>query len=542
MQEISKQNKSIVSHSTALQYLLVLFAFLFLMTTNVLGANYYIDPNGNDRNDGLNINTPWKTLVKGIQDAKPGDTVYLREGVYRQSISLGGDSLAHFATNASKSSRIVFKSYPGEQAVISSMKLRNKPEYWEQVPSYKNIFMTAITPSRLPGKYLPERVPNCSQNGIPLMLMTDTYTNGGPKLLTGPGQWVRNTNPDVLNIYVWSRDGKNPGLSQTEICEFPWGGSSTIGLYCNRSRVSKKPQPDFITFEDLTIEGGYHALSIETNNIEVRNCVIRNSYSCGIKVGGAKPKNPNKPDDIIDVDYYNSLNVRVTGCDISYFGYTGIDLTGGDDWIIENSQIHHGIQTRNSDNKLDNFVSAAIVLKNNCKRAVVQKNKIFDINPLYGAITIGGSSWSGVNPDGSRWVSIADEAVDCIVRENEIYNVKGDCAVLFMAANNCTFRDNLVRDSQFSNSLIRFASVNTNNKKYVNRDCSIVNNVFFNNKVSSGFMYKIPRGRVVNLKSDYNTVQPSLGCFYNDEPLTIEQFRELGYEENSKTKISGIEN
>ena len=530
MSFIKKSIFNMVSVS-AIEVLSVLFAFLFLMITNVLATNYYIAPNGNDRNDGLTISTPWKTVVKGIRSAKPDDTVYLRGGIYRQDISLGPDRSSHFSTKATASSRITFKSYPGEMAVITSMQLRDKPHYWKKVPGYDHVYMANLKPNQLRGKYSPIRISNCSQEGIPLTLMTGRNDNGGPSLLIGPGQWVRNTEPNVFKIYVWSRDGRNPGNSRTEICEFPRGGTCTVGLYLDRSKSYYKSQPDYITFENLTIEGGYHALLIETNNIEVRNCTFRNSHACGIKVGGAKPKNFNKPDDPLDKDYYNSVNCIVLGCDISYFGWTGIDLTGGDDWVIKNTSIHDGVQTRGKTIDVDNYVSAGIILKNNCKRAVVQNNKFFNMNVLYGAITMGGSSWG----------NIADEAVGCVVHENEIYNIAGPCVLLFMAAKNCSFRDNLVRDCRLSNAIIRFASGNTGNPKFLNRDCSVVNNTFFNNQVSSGFFYKIPTGTVVNLKSDYNTFQPLMGHLYNDEFLTMEQFRELGYEKNMKTKILGID-
>ena len=510
----------------------VLFALLFLMTTNVLATSYYIAPNGNDRNNGLTINTPWRTVVKGIRNAKPGDTVYFREGIYRQDLSLGVDSRALFSTKATANSRITFKSYPGEMAVITSMQLRDRLQYWKKVAGYKNVYMTDLKPNRLPGKYSSIRVPNCSQNGIPLKLMTSRYDNGGPGLLTGPGQWVRNTEPNVLKIYVWSRDGGNPGNSKTEICEFTRGDKCTIALYSNRSRLSKKPQPDFITFENLTIEGGYHGLFIETNNIEVKNCTFRNSHACGIKVGGAKPADLDNPDDPLDKNYYNSLNCTVSGCDISYFGYTGLDLTGGDDWVVQDTSIHDGVQTRCEERDVDNYISAAIVLKNNCKRAVIQRNKFFNLSTFHGAITLGGTSWGGM----------ADEAVDCIVRENEMYNLTGYHAVAFVAAKNCVFRDNLVRDCQFSKSVVRFMSGYTNKPKYVSRDCSVINNVFFNIKVSTGYMYKILTGTMVNLKSDYNIFPPEIGHLYNDKFITAEQFRELGYEANSKTINSGIDN
>ena len=322
----------------------------------------------------------------------------------------------------------------------------------------------------------------------------------------------------------------NPVLHKTEICEFPRGGTCTIGLYRNHSRTSKKTQSDYITFEDLTIEGGYDTLLIETNNIEVKNCNIRNCYGDAIKVSGAKPADPNNPGIISDINYFNSKNGVVQNCDIYNFGEQGIDVTGGDYWVIKNNLIHNNASNRGD--LASGTKSNGIILKNNCINAIVEHNKIYEIDSSYGAVTIGGSSWS----------NIADEAVGCVVHENEIYNIAGPHVLLFMAAKNCSFRDNLVRDCRLSNAIIRFTSGNTANPKFLNRDCSVVNNTFFNNQVSSGFFYNIPTGTVVNLKSDYNTFQPLMDYLYNDEVLTMEQFRKLGYEINSKTKIPEISN
>jgi hypothetical protein len=481
---------------------------------------YYISNLGDDNNNGLSMAKPFRTVAKAIRQAGPGDTVYLRGGIYRQTISLGADSSAQFNTGATASSRITFKSYPSERAIITSMQLRDKPEYWQQVPGYKNVFMTAITLTRLSGTYKPERVPNCSQDGVPLMLMTDTYSNGDPNLLKGPGQWVRDTR--ALKIYVWSRDGQNPGLSKTEISEFPRGGTATIALYCEHSRASKKTQPDYITFEDLTIEGGYCSLSVETNNIVVRNCTVRNCYGDAIQVGGAKPKDTNNPDAPNDMGYYNSLNGLIEGCDIYNFGEQGIDITGGDYWVIRDNQIHD-----NASNRGDlpgGTKGAGIILKNNCIGATVENNKIYDINSSYGAITIGGSSWG----------NIADEAVDCIVCENQIYRITGPYAVLFMAADKCVFRNNLVRDCSLSETVIRFACGNTTKLNYKNRDCSILNNSFLNNNVSQHFMYYSPTDSVVNLTSDYSTISPKMNYYWNGNGLTFDGFRSLGYEANLK--------
>ncbi|HML73249.1 MAG TPA: right-handed parallel beta-helix repeat-containing protein [Anaerohalosphaeraceae bacterium] len=482
---------------------------------------YFVSPTGNDRNDGRSVETPFATIAKAIQTARPGDTVYLRGGIYRQSISLGADTSARFNTNASKSARITFQSFPNEQAVITSMQLRNSPQYWRQVPGYSNVYMTDITPNQIKGsaQYKPERVPNCSQDGIPLKLMTEIHSNGGPELLKGPGQWVRDTRTDVLKIYVWSRDGLNPGLSQTEICEFPSGGTGTIMFQRSQTR-SGRPQPDYITLEDLTIEGGYDAITIETNYIEIKNCTVRNCYADALKISGAEPDDPDNPDQPLDLDYFNSEYGVIENCDICDFGEQGIDVTGGDYWTIQSNRIHNNASNRGTTPA--GTAGNGIILKNNCIGTVVRNNQIYDIDSLYGAITIGGSSWG----------NIADEAVDCTVQGNEIYNITGPYVVLFMAAKNCTFRENVVRDCSVTDALIRFACGDTTKTNYKNRNCSIVSNIFRDNNVLTGLMYRIPAESVVNLASDYNTI-PQMKYFLNDKTITIQQFRRLGYEKNA---------
>ncbi|GIU71527.1 MAG: hypothetical protein KatS3mg003_1006 [Candidatus Nitrosocaldaceae archaeon] len=47
---------------------------------------YYVSPNGNDNNDGLTPNTPFKSIMKALKLAKAGDTIILADGVYREDI------------------------------------------------------------------------------------------------------------------------------------------------------------------------------------------------------------------------------------------------------------------------------------------------------------------------------------------------------------------------------------------------------------------------------------------------------------------------
>lgn len=73
---------------------------------------YYLSPSGNDNNSGT-ISSPWKTLVKAWSIIAPGDTVYLRGGIYSftqmQYLQL---------KNGSAGNLIKIWAYPGEIPIL----------------------------------------------------------------------------------------------------------------------------------------------------------------------------------------------------------------------------------------------------------------------------------------------------------------------------------------------------------------------------------------------------------------------------------------
>ena len=74
------------------------------------GPTYYVDrTRGDDTNDG-SIGKPWKTMQHGVRRLTPGDTLYLREGVYYETVYLTRSGLAE--------SPITIASYPGELPIL----------------------------------------------------------------------------------------------------------------------------------------------------------------------------------------------------------------------------------------------------------------------------------------------------------------------------------------------------------------------------------------------------------------------------------------
>jgi hypothetical protein len=75
---------------------------------------YYVSLDGNDSNPGT-IYQPWKTIGKAAQMVRPGDTVYIRDGVYIES--------PRFTISGTELKPIKILAYPGETAVVDGVNL-----------------------------------------------------------------------------------------------------------------------------------------------------------------------------------------------------------------------------------------------------------------------------------------------------------------------------------------------------------------------------------------------------------------------------------
>lgn len=73
------------------------------------GRTWCVSSNGDDANAGT-MSSPFRTIQKAANVARAGDTVLIRQGVYRESIRL-----AHSGT---KDKPITLKNYPNEEPVI----------------------------------------------------------------------------------------------------------------------------------------------------------------------------------------------------------------------------------------------------------------------------------------------------------------------------------------------------------------------------------------------------------------------------------------
>lgn len=87
-------------------------ALFSLVSAAAHATTYYVSTSGNDANAGT-LAAPFATVTKATGFVKPGDTVYVRGGIYHQSAYMKGVGTS--------SARIVYSSYPGETAIFDGV-------------------------------------------------------------------------------------------------------------------------------------------------------------------------------------------------------------------------------------------------------------------------------------------------------------------------------------------------------------------------------------------------------------------------------------
>ena len=125
----------------SLVFLLTCTTAIALVPERAVGAEhqngniYYVSVTGDDRNDGLSLTTPFRTIQQAADIAEAGDTVYVRGGIYNEEISI--------EISGTETGPIVFKNYNGETPVIDGTGLDTETGVW--IPDCDYVVFSGFT-------------------------------------------------------------------------------------------------------------------------------------------------------------------------------------------------------------------------------------------------------------------------------------------------------------------------------------------------------------------------------------------------------------
>jgi pectin methylesterase-like acyl-CoA thioesterase len=78
-------------------------------------ATYYVSPKGNDTNSGTLLTAPVRTIQKAVDAAQPGDTIFVRGGTYRETVST--------PRSGTSAARITIRNHQNEAVTVSGTDL-----------------------------------------------------------------------------------------------------------------------------------------------------------------------------------------------------------------------------------------------------------------------------------------------------------------------------------------------------------------------------------------------------------------------------------
>ncbi|MBI3949942.1 MAG: right-handed parallel beta-helix repeat-containing protein [Acidobacteria bacterium] len=209
-------------------------------------TTYYVNAgSGNDNNDGTSLAKAWRTITKANSVVRPGDTVFIYSGRYREAIAPERSGTAQM--------RISYRAAPGETVVIESaeylLKLRGK--------SYITIEgMTFQDPIRGWGEI---------QDGDYNELMDNKFIGNGQS----PGTAYAGLYIFDHSSYnrIINNEFQNWGQVQTE-----WGDAITLSWYADYNLIEG----------NQFINAGHALLDISTSYNVVRYNYFENAWQKGI--------------------------------------------------------------------------------------------------------------------------------------------------------------------------------------------------------------------------------------------------------------------
>ncbi len=305
------------------------------------GTTYFVAKNGSDNNPGTEAQ-PWLTINHAAQILNPGDTVYVKSGIYNEIVNP--------ITNGTPGNPITFAAYPGQSPIIDATGLTTYPcgifgiyqlsyinlDGFEMRNSadWAGIYIYSGTCSNISLKNL--TIHDCASSGI--LIVSDWDSN--------PSNKINNIIIDGCEIYNTNIGGGQEGISLMAVNNFEIKNCSVHDIQGHQNYSNDKEGIDCkvgCTNGAIHNNEVYHAEvglyldanSIAETNISLYNNKIHDCYSNGIALGSEGTHQP-----LTGINVYNNL-IYDNRRGFSVFNYA-FNKTFN---LINNSLYHNGIDS-----------------------------------------------------------------------------------------------------------------------------------------------------------------------------------------------------
>jgi hypothetical protein len=312
-------------------------AVITLLTQPPSGNTYYVSTSGNDSNSGT-IDHPWRHIQHAADVVQPGDTVYVRQGVYRELVTMksSGSTSAGFIT---------FSSYSGELATLDGTGLPITGGQWGlfTIPSQSYIVINDFEVRN----YKSSKVAD-----VPIGVW-----------IFGQGSNVQIVNNHIHNIETNAK--ANPNLCNTDAFGLTVDG--TVGDQSINALVISGNEVDH------NKTGCSETVSVDGNveNFVISNNLIHDDDNIGIDAIGFEKVSPNPKTDqaregeIRGNTVYNITSQGNPDYHENDYSADGIYVDGGTQIVIEQNLIHNvdlGIEMASEHR---DHVTSIVIARNN---------------------------------------------------------------------------------------------------------------------------------------------------------------------------------
>lgn len=356
--------------------------FLFFLFQTVFAQNLYVDgTNGNNSNAGTSTTTAWKTIQHAMENATAGSVVYIRSGVYNETLTLN--------VSGTIGNPISFTNYIGEQVYIDGNN-------------------TAVTLLYISGKS------NIVISG--LIFQNTLGNNSAGIIIEGTASNITFKKNKITNIR-WTASAATIPNSNKNCNPFVVYGNNASQAITNIIIDSNEVYNNITGFSEcMTLDGNVDGFSITHN-------LVHDNTNIGILCAGNYKVSSNPSTDHARNGVVQ--NNTTYNCTSSYATSGGIYVDGGQNIIVERNKSYsngYGIEIGCEEKGTTSFIT-------------VRDNILFD-NEIAG-IAIGGYDY----PTTGQVLNCMIENNSLYKNDK---NISGSGEIIISKAGNCTFKNNIL--------------------------------------------------------------------------------------------------